>query len=135
VFLAAPDPDDQEKVRGEVGVDADGLEAAFAGAPAVDWEARLAALDIACVAVARQSIEHTMMLSDLGRELGFVVDAPPHAVLEDHPRLAPLVRFSRSRPVTGGTSPLCGDDTDAVLAGFGYDDDRRAELRAAGVIS
>ena len=44
-----------------------------------------------------------------------MVDAH-HPVIEDHPRLAPLVRFSRSTSVVAGTSPLCGDDTDEVLA-------------------
>ena len=63
-----------------------------------------------------------------------VVDAH-HPVIEEHPRLAPLVRFSRSTSVVAAPSPLCGADTDEVLAGFGYDEARRAELRATGVIA
>ena len=66
-----------------------------------------------------------------GRELGVVVDAH-HPVIEEHPRLAPLVRFSRSTSVVAAPSPLCGADTDEVLEGFGYDEARRAELRDRG---
>jgi crotonobetainyl-CoA:carnitine CoA-transferase CaiB-like acyl-CoA transferase len=136
VFLAAPEPDDRAVVRRELGATTEAeLADAFAAATADEWEARFTALDVACVAVAHKGIEHTIMLGETGRELGFVVDAPAHPVLEEHPRLAPLVRFSRSTPVTGGTSPLCGANTDAVLAGIGYDDARRTELRAAGIIS
>jgi crotonobetainyl-CoA:carnitine CoA-transferase CaiB-like acyl-CoA transferase len=73
------------------------------------------------------------MFGDAGRDLGFVIDAH-HTLLEEYPRLAPLVRFSRSTTVVA-PSPLCGVDTDAVLAELGYDDDRRTRLREAGVIT
>jgi crotonobetainyl-CoA:carnitine CoA-transferase CaiB-like acyl-CoA transferase len=142
VFLAAPDTADQEAVRGALGGDlpADGeelaaaLAARFAERSASDWEAQLTPLDVACVEVARRSIEETVLFGDLGRELGVVVDAH-HPVIEEHPRLAPLVRFSRSTSVVAAPSPLCGADTDEVLEGFGYDEARRAELRSAGVIA
>jgi len=42
-------------------------------------------------------------------------------------------RFSRSRGVAG-PAPLCGRDTDAVLAELGYSRARIDELRAAGVL-
>jgi crotonobetainyl-CoA:carnitine CoA-transferase CaiB-like acyl-CoA transferase len=142
VFLAAPAPADQAAVRRALGVDlpAEGDELAtalaetFAGGKAGDWEAQLTTVDVACVEVARRSIEETVLFGDLGRDLGVVVDAH-HPVIEDHPRLAPLVRFSRSKSVVAAPSPLCGADTDTVLEGFGYDEARRAQLRTAGVIT
>jgi crotonobetainyl-CoA:carnitine CoA-transferase CaiB-like acyl-CoA transferase len=140
VFLAAPQADDRAAVARELGVTvpddedaaAEVLAAAFAEQPAAAWEQRLTALDVACVEVARKGIEETILLGGTGRELGFVIDGD-HPVLEEHPRLGPLVRFSRSTSVIG-PAPLCGADTDAVLEGFGYDEARRVELRTAGVI-
>jgi len=141
VFLAAPDADDRAALAKELGVDlpegdaalSDVLAAAFETQPAVHWEQRLTAVDVTCVEVAEETIDATIMYSEAGRALGFVVDAY-HPVLEGHPRLAPLVRFSRSSTVVG-PSPLCGADTDVVLEELGYDDARRTALRKAGVIA
>jgi crotonobetainyl-CoA:carnitine CoA-transferase CaiB-like acyl-CoA transferase len=88
---------------------------------------------VTCVEVAPETTDATIMFAEAGRTLGFVIDAH-HALLEEYPRLAPLVRFSRSSTVVG-PSPLCGADTDTVLEELGYDDDRRTRLRQAGVIA
>ena len=114
VFLAAPDRRGpgggaSARWRGDLPADDDELAAAlaarFAERPASDWEAQLTPLDVACVEVARRSIEETVLFGELGRDLGVVVDAH-HPVIEDHPRLAPLVRFSRSTSVVAAPSPL-----------------------------
>jgi alpha-methylacyl-CoA racemase len=47
---------------------------------------------------------------------------------------APAPRLSRTPPVAGGTPPAPGQDTDAVLRDWGFDDDAVAELRSAGAV-
>jgi crotonobetainyl-CoA:carnitine CoA-transferase CaiB-like acyl-CoA transferase len=55
-----------------------------------------------------------------------------HAVFEDHPRLSPDVRFSRSAQAKPGTRR--GTATESVLQELGYRDDQLADLRARKVI-
>lgn len=139
VFLAAPRPADAAALAECLGVEegdvdeADRLAVAFRTRPAAEWERDLVAAGVACVEVAGAGIDQTVMLGDLGRRLGIVVDAH-HAVLEDHPRLGPLVSLSRS-PAVLGASPLCGDDTEKVLAELGYEPEQLADLRSEGVLA
>jgi crotonobetainyl-CoA:carnitine CoA-transferase CaiB-like acyl-CoA transferase len=141
VFLAALDPGDRSALGKELGIElgqdddvlTDALSSAFASRTAAAWEELLTAIDVTCVEVAPETPDATIMFGEAGRTLGFVIDAD-HPLLEEHPRLAPLVRFSRSTTVVG-PSPLCGADTDTVLEELGYDDDRRTQLREAGVIT
>jgi crotonobetainyl-CoA:carnitine CoA-transferase CaiB-like acyl-CoA transferase len=139
VFLAAPHDGDVAPLAKCLGVDegdlghADRLAVAFRTRPAAEWERDLLAADVACVEVAPVGIDQTGLLGDLGRRLGIVVDAH-HQVLEDHPRLGPLVSMSRSTSVLG-PSPLCGDDTERVLAELGYGPEQVTNLRAQGVMT
>ncbi|MGR3803159.1 CaiB/BaiF CoA transferase family protein [Marinibacterium profundimaris] len=48
---------------------------------------------------------------------------------------APAPRFSRSAPDRPAPPPAPGGDTASVLEGLGYDEDRIAALRAAGVLT
>lgn len=141
VFLAAVDDADRRVVADELKIEvgeasrdeiASMLAAEFRKAGALDWEQRLLERDVTCVEVSEESTDSTMMYGEPGRSLGFVIDGT-HPVLGDHPRLAPLVAFSRSTTRVG-IAPLCGQDTDAVLREFGFDQDRIAELREAGTI-
>ncbi|WP_022957730.1 CaiB/BaiF CoA transferase family protein [Spongiibacter tropicus] len=52
-----------------------------------------------------------------------------------HVQPCPAPKFSRSEPATPKPAPLQGVDTDAVLAGLGYDADSLAALRADGVLT
>ncbi len=139
VFLAAPRSSDVAPLAKGLGIDEgdvdhpDRVAAAFRTRPAREWERDLLAADVACVEVADAGVDQTVMLGDLGRRLGFVVDSH-HTVLEDHPRLGPLVSLSRSAAVLG-PSPLCGDDTERVLAELGYEPGQLADLRAEGVLA
>jgi crotonobetainyl-CoA:carnitine CoA-transferase CaiB-like acyl-CoA transferase len=109
------------------------LAAVFAERPAAEWEAELVARDVACVEVARAPVEGIITRPEgLGRDHGFLVDTE-HPVLGEHVRLAPLVAFSRSTGVAG-PAPLCGQDTETVLAELGYDDPTIADLRSRQVI-
>ncbi len=48
---------------------------------------------------------------------------------------APAPRFSRSQPQEPVVPRVAGEDTDGVLASFGYSNETIAELRAAGVVA
>jgi crotonobetainyl-CoA:carnitine CoA-transferase CaiB-like acyl-CoA transferase len=143
VFLAAPNHDEWTilasalELDNALADDADALARTlaerFATKTSDEWERELTALDIACVAVAKGPVEEVVWFSGgLGETLGIVTEVT-HPMLETYPRLSPLVRFSRSDTVAG-PAPLCGQQTDAVLAELGYSDERIAELRTAGVI-
>jgi crotonobetainyl-CoA:carnitine CoA-transferase CaiB-like acyl-CoA transferase len=77
-------------------------------------------------------LEATLLSESFGRASGYVVDVV-HPVFDEHPRLAPMVQFSRSA-ARAGAGVLAGSHTDAVLAEVGYDDDARAALRDRHVI-
>lgn len=143
VFLAAPDDDDWENLAGFFELDrslrgdddalAAELTERFLGASAREWEARLTALDVTCVEVARGPVEKVVMSAGgMGETLG-IVTPMTHAVVDDYPRLLPTVRLSRSGGVAG-PAPLCGAHTDAVLTELGYAPERIATLRDAGVL-
>jgi crotonobetainyl-CoA:carnitine CoA-transferase CaiB-like acyl-CoA transferase len=98
-----------------------------------EWEEVMAAADVACVAVAKGPAHAVLMDADgLGRALGMVTDVD-HPILGRHPRLAPVLCFSRSATRAEG-APAIGQHTDSVLAEFGVGPERIAQLRADGVI-
>jgi crotonobetainyl-CoA:carnitine CoA-transferase CaiB-like acyl-CoA transferase len=100
---------------------------------AAQCEAAMRAADVACVEVAAGPVEsHFLEKGSLGQECGFVTSAV-QPMLDEAPRLAPLVQFSRSSTRVGGAC-LCGQHTDEVLAELGYDQNRISDLRAAGII-
>jgi crotonobetainyl-CoA:carnitine CoA-transferase CaiB-like acyl-CoA transferase len=90
------------------------LAAAFLGAPAVDWEAELLPRGVAVVAVSPVGLDRTFALGAIADELGLRTDAE-HATFDTYPRATAFVRFSRGRSVLGN-APLCGQDTERVLA-------------------
>jgi crotonobetainyl-CoA:carnitine CoA-transferase CaiB-like acyl-CoA transferase len=98
-----------------------------------DWEVELCAVDVGCLAV-RSGPPDTQLFPEgsLGRANGWVTDVE-HPTIGTHPRLMPLVEFSRSSTVVK-PSALLGAHTEAVLGELGYDADRIAALRKANVI-
>ena len=65
-------------------------------------------------------------------EAGYAVDA--HSpIFEEHRRLAPLCRFSRSR-TRADAGCTVGQHTDAVLREIGLDDAAIADLRASEIV-
>ena len=75
---------------------AEALSAAFSKRGADDWEHDLLAADVGCVAVTTRRIERVLQDDDFGVAAGYVVEVD-HPTFDRHLRLAPLVRFSRSR--------------------------------------
>jgi crotonobetainyl-CoA:carnitine CoA-transferase CaiB-like acyl-CoA transferase len=151
VFLAAPTDRDWSKLAAALDLGGDArfvdrasrlrhsddlievLSGVFATRPASDWETFLRAADVACVEVADGPVDANFLLDgSLGQQCGFVTETD-HPVLDRVPRLAPLVRFSRSATVAGAAC-LCGQHTDEVLREIGYSDEKISALRLAGII-
>jgi crotonobetainyl-CoA:carnitine CoA-transferase CaiB-like acyl-CoA transferase len=152
IFLAAPTKRDWElltrALAGQAALDearfatperrrtndaslAEELAAVFRTRPAQDWEQDLLDAEVGCAAVAPAPVEANY-LGALGRDNGYITDAD-HPTFGTHPRLAPLVRFSRSATTAPGGCGL-GQHTNAVLSELGYSDERVAAWRHEGVI-
>ncbi len=71
------------------------LAVVFASRGKDDWERELVRGDVGCVAVTTESIETMLWSNSFSGAAGYLVDVE-HPIFETHPRLAPLVRFSRS---------------------------------------
>ena len=109
------------------------LAAVFRERPAETWERDLRAADVACVVAVDAPVEAQFLdEAGPGRACGFVTSGH-HPVLDDVPRLAPLVRCSRSSTVAGDAG-LVGQHTRAVLAELGYPDEEVDALARDGVV-
>jgi crotonobetainyl-CoA:carnitine CoA-transferase CaiB-like acyl-CoA transferase len=149
VFLAAPQPDEWDDLAHALApyVDlradprfateaernanddilADALAAVFVTRDQADWQRELTAADVACVAVTTGPPEALLVSDEYGRASGYITDVS-HPIFDTHPRLAPIVRFSRSATHAKG-GDLCGSATDAVLDELGYTHEQIADLR------
>jgi crotonobetainyl-CoA:carnitine CoA-transferase CaiB-like acyl-CoA transferase len=96
------------------------------------WQDDLTAADVACVAVTTGLNEPILMAEEYGRASGYIADVH-HPTFDDHPRLAPVVRFSRSA-TQAKPGTLCGTATESVLHELGYSDEQISDLRGRGVI-
>ena len=110
---------------------AETLATAFRSGSAAEWEEKMLRAGVGCVAVAPAPPEGNY-LGEFGRRNGYVVDVE-HPIFGPHPRMAPMVRFSRSSTVA---KPGCslGQHTAAVLREIGYSDERIRALEAEGLI-
>jgi crotonobetainyl-CoA:carnitine CoA-transferase CaiB-like acyl-CoA transferase len=109
------------------------LAAVFRTRPSADWEALFTPLDIACVVSSEITVEGNLMDEGSLGVLSDMVTTAHHPILDEVPRLKPLVRFSRSTTVAGDAG-LVGQHTVQVLSDYGYSDDDIARLAADGVI-
>ena len=154
VFLAAPQPGEWDRLAGalapyvDLGADprfssvadrrahdtalGDVLAGVFRTRSKEDWQDDLTAADVACVAVATGPNEPILMAEEYGRASGYIADVH-HPIFEDHPRLAPVVRFSRSA-TQAKPGTLCGTATEKVLHELGYGDEQITDLRKRGVV-
>jgi crotonobetainyl-CoA:carnitine CoA-transferase CaiB-like acyl-CoA transferase len=96
------------------------------------WQELLTACEVACVAVHTGLNEPLLMSDDFGRASGYIADVE-HPTFGPHPRLAPVVRFSRSM-TQAKPGTLCGTATQSVLEELGYSEERIADLRARQVV-
>jgi crotonobetainyl-CoA:carnitine CoA-transferase CaiB-like acyl-CoA transferase len=108
------------------------LAAAFRTRAAAEWERDLTASDVGCVVATAGPMESQLMSDEFGRASGYLADVV-HPTFDVHPRLAPLVRFSRSA-TTAEPGCLAGQHTDAILRELGYTAARLTDLRARKVV-
>jgi crotonobetainyl-CoA:carnitine CoA-transferase CaiB-like acyl-CoA transferase len=111
------------------------LTAAFAARAADEWERVMVAADVACVSVDPQLGGLASGLQNpggLAEQLGMMATVE-HPLFGAVPRTRALVTLSRSGQSLGAGC-LIGQHTDAILHELGYDDERIAALRAAGVV-
>jgi crotonobetainyl-CoA:carnitine CoA-transferase CaiB-like acyl-CoA transferase len=153
LFLAAPQADEWEALKVALpgaGLDdprfataegrkadadalADVLSAAFAKAPAAEWEQRLSDADIGCAEVhAGPSHDALMLPGGLAHRLGMVTEVE-HGLFGVHPRLTSLLEFSRSQ-TRAGPGALIGEHTDKVLTERGFTAEQLQDLAARKVI-
>jgi crotonobetainyl-CoA:carnitine CoA-transferase CaiB-like acyl-CoA transferase len=104
----------------------------FRKLPASEWEAILTRADVGCVECPDVSTEGRLMGAE-ARESGYVADVT-HPIFEEHPRISPVVRFSRSATVAR-PSCLAGEYTDKILAELGYSPAEITDLRARSVVA
>ncbi|MFC1405246.1 MULTISPECIES: CaiB/BaiF CoA-transferase family protein [Streptacidiphilus] len=95
------------------------------------WEADLTARDVGCVAVCQENAEWRMQ-SDEFHRAGYAVDAVS-PIFDEHRRLAPLSRFSRSA-VKADAGCTLGQHTDALLRELGRSAESIADLRSRDVV-
>jgi crotonobetainyl-CoA:carnitine CoA-transferase CaiB-like acyl-CoA transferase len=107
------------------------LTTVFATKTKLEWEHELSAQDVGCVEVVEANSE-LVLQGDLYYEAGYAVDAYS-PIFEEHRRLAPLCRFSRSRTRADAGCTI-GQHTDAVLREIGLDDTAIAGLRASEIV-
>jgi crotonobetainyl-CoA:carnitine CoA-transferase CaiB-like acyl-CoA transferase len=107
------------------------LTPVFAAKTKLQWEHELTAQDVGCVEVVEANSE-LVLQTDPYFEAGYAVDAVS-PIFEEHRRLAPLCRFSRSRSKADAGCRV-GQHTDAVLRELGLADDAIADLRAKEIV-
>ena len=78
-------------------------------------------------------LEAVMLSEDFGRASGYIADVV-HPTFDEHPRLAPTVRFSRSS-TQALAGQLKGAHTDSILDELGYDEAARADLREREIVA
>jgi crotonobetainyl-CoA:carnitine CoA-transferase CaiB-like acyl-CoA transferase len=91
----------------------------------------MTAHDVGCVEVVERNSE-LVLQTDPYFEAGYSVQAYS-PIFEEHRRLAPLCRFSRSRSKAEAGCTI-GQHTDAVLREIGLDDDKIADLRSREIV-
>ncbi|MCA2263817.1 CoA transferase [Mycobacterium marseillense] len=107
------------------------LTTVFANKTRLEWEHELSAQDVGCVEVVEANSE-LVLQTDPYYEAGYAVDAYS-PIFEEHRRLAPLCRFSRSRTRADAGCTI-GQHTDAVLREMGLHDATIADLRAKEIV-
>jgi len=109
----------------------DALTPVFATKTKLEWEHELSSQDVGCVEVVERNSE-LVLQTDPYFEAGYSVEANS-PIFEEHRRLAPLCRFSRSLTKADAGCTI-GQHTDAVLREIGLDDTRIADLQSRGII-
>lgn len=107
------------------------LETHFAGRSAAEWEQVLAGRDLGCVEVTERHPADLLQSDErLAAEYCAVAH---HPVFDEHLRIAPPVRFSRSTTTARGGC-LAGQHTDDILRDLGHSEAAIADLRGRKIV-
>lgn len=122
--------DEDGRIAHDAGLAAE-LGRVFALRAAADWERDLAAAGVGCVVVYEGNPELRLQLDPaLAAEYG----APAHSpIFDDHLRMGPAVRFSRSLTQALGGCTV-GQHTDAILDEIGYTPEAVSDLRSRKLV-
>jgi len=112
---------------------AERLAGLFAGRAAIDWERDLTAAGVACVVAERGPVAANYVDEGRAGHLCGLLTTGTHPILDEVPRLKPLLTFSRSAGRTGDAG-LVGQHTGRVLREFGFTDAEIAALAAERVV-
>jgi crotonobetainyl-CoA:carnitine CoA-transferase CaiB-like acyl-CoA transferase len=107
------------------------LSGVFARKSKREWETELSIQDVGCVEVA-EDVSTRLLQTDPFFHAGYAAEATS-PIFDEHRRLAPLVRFSRSLTKADGGCTI-GQHTDAVLREIGLSAQHIAELREKSII-
>ncbi|OBI50122.1 CaiB/BaiF CoA-transferase family protein [Mycobacterium sp. E796] len=124
-FMSASARQEHDRELAEV------LAGVFAKRGKLDWEAELTGMDVGCVAVMERNAE-AVLQGDEFHLAGFSVDAVS-PIFDEHRRLAPVLRFSRSLTKADAGCTI-GQHTDSVLTEIGYSAGELADLRERKII-
>lgn len=130
IDLSGPDYASSEARAHHADQLAEALAGVFATKPKAFWERELRAQQLGVVEVVEETPEWVMQ-TDPYYEAGFAVDTYS-PIFDEHRRVAPLVRFSRSLTQAKGGCTL-GQHTDALLTEFGFGE-RIGELRQHKIV-
>jgi len=109
------------------------LTGVFAQKTSAEWEAELLPRGIGCVALNMESIERKLNDPAFGAAGGYLATVT-HPIFDEHERIAPYVRFSRSA-TQALPGVLAGQHTDALLAEFnGKAQGEIDDLAARGIV-
>jgi crotonobetainyl-CoA:carnitine CoA-transferase CaiB-like acyl-CoA transferase len=108
------------------------LTGVFAKREKQEWETELTSQDVGCVVAAERNMEWVLQTDEF-HAAGYCVEAVS-PIFDEHRRLAPITRFSRSLTKADGGCTL-GEHTAAILAEIGYDEARVADLAERSIVS
>jgi crotonobetainyl-CoA:carnitine CoA-transferase CaiB-like acyl-CoA transferase len=97
-----------------------------------EWEKDLTQRNVACTVSSETPTEGMLFSSEVGGASGYLSHVV-HPTFNEHPRLAPIIRFSRSHTVAR-PGCLAGQHTESILGELGMDADRIADLKKRRVV-
>ena len=105
----------------------------FSTASPRDWERTLIPAGVACVEVTTDRVERKLQSDELCGPDSYTATVN-HPTFDEHLRLAPLVRFSRSQ-TQAKPGVLAGSATDVILAELGFGEGAIADLRERSIVA